>query len=134
MSDINNILCIVTGGDDQNSINQLINALQALSLHFTPLSYKVKLGETPLPPRPNLVTLPREAFYSTSTQVPLLNAINRIVSEWIMVYPPGIPLIIPGERLDEATLAYIIHSRYIVPYNPGNQRQKPKKPLALYSD
>ncbi|HEX2938931.1 MAG TPA: arginine decarboxylase, partial [Ruminiclostridium sp.] len=48
---------------------------------------------------PKTVICPREAYYAEKKQVPLDEAEGEICGESIMIYPPGIPLAIPGERL-----------------------------------
>lgn len=46
---------------------------------------------------PFLLVRPRSAFYAPSKRIPIVDAANEISKESIMIYPPGIPLIIPGE-------------------------------------
>jgi lysine decarboxylase len=53
---------------------------------------------------------PREAFLGPQEVVPLAEATGRIAAESLAAYPPGIPNVLPGERLTEETLAYIVQS------------------------
>ena len=46
---------------------------------------------------PFLLVRPRSAFYAPSKRISIMDAANEISKESIMIYPPGIPLIIPGE-------------------------------------
>lgn len=111
LSDLNNILCVVTSGDDYDSIDQLITALRALSRQFSS-SHKRTCHVNPYTPTaPRLALSPHEAFYSDTEIVSLESAVGRIVAEWVLVYPPGIPLILPGELLDLATLHNIIQCK-----------------------
>ena len=63
-----------------------------------------------LPPdfsRCEVVVTPREAFYSAKEQINLQDSLNRISGEFVMLYPPGIPILSPGERITEEILEYI---------------------------
>lgn len=49
--------------------------------------------------RAETVLTPREAFFAETDAVPLARATDRVAAEAITPYPPGIPLVMPGERL-----------------------------------
>jgi arginine decarboxylase len=51
--------------------------------------------------------LPRDAFFAAAVQVPAEQAVGRISVEQITPYPPGIPALLPGERIDAEVLAYL---------------------------
>jgi lysine decarboxylase len=53
------------------------------------------------------VMLPRDAFISPTEDVPLEQAAGRVAAEQITPYPPGIPAVVPGERLEDAVLDYL---------------------------
>jgi arginine decarboxylase len=59
------------------------------------------------PPWGELAMTPREAFLGAQEAVPAGDAIDRIAAESLATYPPGIPNVLPGERLTAETLAYI---------------------------
>jgi arginine decarboxylase len=50
---------------------------------------------------------PREAFFAPQEVVPVEEAVGRIATESLAAYPPGIPNVLPGERLTAETLDYI---------------------------
>jgi len=50
---------------------------------------------------------PREAYLGPQVAVPAASAAGRIAAESLATYPPGIPNVLPGERLTEETLAYV---------------------------
>lgn len=106
LSDLYNILCIVTPGDSQIEAEILVNALQELSknrIENTDLADpKVLLPEIPV-----LALTPRDAFYAETELVPFDDSAGRIVAEFIMIYPPGIPIFIPGEIVTKENLDYI---------------------------
>jgi len=80
------------------------------------LALKEALGGPPLPPfsRPPLplVAEPElplgQAWRAASQAVPLAAAAGRIAAEPICPYPPGIPLLIPGERIDGPRAAWLV--------------------------
>jgi len=69
------------------------------------------LAETPVPPAPwlshELVASPREAFLGVAETVPVDDAVGRVSSEAIAGYPPGIPALLPGERITAEVVAYL---------------------------
>jgi lysine decarboxylase len=52
--------------------------------------------------------LPRDAYFADHAKVPTAEAVHRIAAEMITPYPPGIPVILPGERLTEPVLTYLV--------------------------
>jgi arginine decarboxylase len=61
----------------------------------------------PPPPWGELVMTPREAFLGSQQSVPAAQAVGRVAAESLATYPPGIPNVLPGERLTAETLDYI---------------------------
>ncbi|MFB1051894.1 aminotransferase class I/II-fold pyridoxal phosphate-dependent enzyme [Paraliobacillus sp. JSM ZJ581] len=106
LSDMYNILCIITPGDTSIETNKLIHALRHLSSIYqaNPTNKQI---EVTIPPIPKLSITPRDAFYSETETILLKESAGRISAESIMVYPPGIPIFIPGEIITEANLAYV---------------------------
>lgn len=107
MSDLYNILCIITPGDTERETGILIEALQALSSEFINASADLIKPTVMLPDIPVLALTPRDAFYAETEIVPFSESAGRIIAEFIMVYPPGIPIFIPGEIISEENLAYV---------------------------
>lgn len=64
----------------------------------------------PPPPWGEPVMTPREAFLGPQEVVPLEQAAGRVAAESLAAYPPGIPNVLPGERLTQETLHYIVES------------------------
>lgn len=106
LSDLYNILCILTPGDTKETVDLLIRALEHLSR-----DYRHQLNACPihvqLPPIPVLAATPREAFYAETETVPLRESVGRIIAEFIMVYPPGVPILLPGEIIEQESVDYI---------------------------
>ena len=108
LSDLYNILCIITNGDTKNEADILLTALQDLSQEFKHLAASGNNhAEVLLPTIPVLALSPREAFYSETEVVAIDESVGRIISEFIMVYPPGIPIFIPGEIITQENIDYI---------------------------
>lgn len=106
MSDLYNILCIITPGDTKKEADILIEALNVLSQEYHHLPGQVA-AQVILPDIPKLALTPRDAFYAKTEVVPISEAVGRIIAEFVMVYPPGIPIFIPGEIITKDNLSYI---------------------------
>jgi len=106
LSDLYNILCLVTMADTKKEMNLLINALTRLSKAYDSEA-TVVIPNVKAPEIPALAMSPRDAFYSETETILLAEANNRISAEFIMVYPPGIPIFIPGEVITEDNIKYI---------------------------
>jgi arginine decarboxylase len=107
LSDLYNILCIITPGDTEKETDILVNALKEMS---NELKQQDDVDHKPLvllPNIPRLALTPRDAFYAETEVVPFEQSAGRIIAEFIMVYPPGIPIFIPGEIITEENLTYI---------------------------
>ncbi|MFD2628246.1 aminotransferase class I/II-fold pyridoxal phosphate-dependent enzyme [Oceanobacillus kapialis] len=106
LSDLYNILCIITPGDSTETIEKLLIALGQLEETMRPLSSKKDVQVT-IPEIPRLALAPRDAFYAETEVIPFNTAAGRISAESIMVYPPGIPIFIPGEIITNENIEYI---------------------------
>lgn len=108
LSDLYNILCLITPGDTERETEALIQALKTLSAECKKNEFTTgEKTEVLLPDIPVLALTPRDAFYSETEVVPFEQSAGRIIAEFIMVYPPGIPIFIPGEIITEENLLYI---------------------------
>lgn len=108
LSDLYNILCLVTIGDSLETISPLIQALCQMSETAHIQAKELIDIQTLIPELPELRLTPRRAFYSETETIPLKDAVGRIMAEVIYVYPPGIPVLIPGEIITKNNLHYIV--------------------------
>ena len=99
LSDFYNVLGLITIGDTDESVDKLINALKDISEKYYGKGNKLKREFLKMPPIPEQVLNPREAFYSEKNKVLFSESEGKICGEMIMAYPPGIPVITPGERI-----------------------------------
>lgn len=106
LSDLYNVLCVVTIGDTKQTVRALVSALREIASRFRPRD--VREEKISLPPIPELAFLPREAYYAETRKMPLTQAAGKIVAEMLMAYPPGIPLIAPGEILTQEIIDYVM--------------------------
>ncbi|WP_226034582.1 aminotransferase class I/II-fold pyridoxal phosphate-dependent enzyme [Aquibacillus saliphilus] len=106
LSDLYNILCIITPGDTAREVNLLIDALFKLASdqEFTASEKSIKVT---IPDIPLLAFSPREAFYAETEIINMNESAGKISAESIMVYPPGIPIFIPGEIITSENIDYI---------------------------
>lgn len=107
LSDLYNILCIVSFGDTELEVDQLIGALTQLSKDYRNKPAACAKSAIYIPDIPVLALSPRDAFYSETEVIPFDESAGRTIAEFIMVYPPGIPVLIPGEIISDDNLAYI---------------------------
>ncbi|WP_134685889.1 aminotransferase class I/II-fold pyridoxal phosphate-dependent enzyme [Brevibacillus migulae] len=106
MSDLYNILCFVTAGDTEETIQALVGALRDLSVEFSHAQPEER-PKISLPKIPVVSLSPRDAFYAETETIPLEESAGRIITEFLMVYPPGIPIFLPGEVITEDNIEYI---------------------------
>ncbi|WZY01038.1 aminotransferase class I/II-fold pyridoxal phosphate-dependent enzyme [Bacillus sp. FSL W7-1360] len=107
LSDLYNILCVITLGDDEESIHMLLSALENLATRYRRTETIATTIPVELPEIPTLALSPREAFYAETEVIPFDQSAGRIIAEFIMVYPPGIPILSPGELITTENLAYV---------------------------
>ena len=104
LSDLYNILGIISVGDTNENIENLINALKDISSK----NKKKEFTDLPLIPHsPKMIVSPRDAFYSLKKRVSLDMSEGEISGEMIMAYPPGIPVICMGERITKEIIDFI---------------------------
>lgn len=98
----------ITHGDDRETTGQLLEALRDLARAAPDLPGGPRV-EVPSPTelRMEQAVLPRDAFFGPAEAVPVAEAAGRVAAEMITPYPPGIPAVLPGERLTEPVLAYL---------------------------
>ena len=106
--DIGNILAIVTAGDRELEIERLISALSEIKRLYggDPTGM---LNSEYIPP--DVALPPQQAFFAEKEAVPLRFSIGRVCAEFVMCYPPGIPILAPGERITEAIVSYILYAK-----------------------
>lgn len=106
--DIGNILAIISVGDTPLMIERLISSLSEIErLHKGPTSGMLDHEYI----SPEVVTTPKRAFYAPKRAVPIEKSAGMVSGEFVMCYPPGIPVLAPGERITRDILEYIVYAK-----------------------
>jgi arginine decarboxylase len=116
LADLFNIVALYTIGTTQEASDALIHGVRELAREdrpvdiFSPsgvLDRRVKTGTYQLPKIPPIRLIPRDAFLADTEFVPFKNSAGRICAEVITPYPPGIPVISPGEQITPEIIDYL---------------------------
>lgn len=103
MSDRTGIVCLVTVGDTSETVERLVRAVALLpqrpGLQIATTCPRVA-GEAIAPGEQALT--PREAYFAPSHAAPLALAVGEVAAEAVIPYPPGIPVLTPGEIISGA--------------------------------
>lgn len=102
--DTSNILAYVSVGDRRQELERLVGALSEISRRF-----RREPSQLPAYAMPGVVSKisPQEAFYAPQESLPIEQCIGRICCEIVMSYPPGIPILAPGEEVTAEAVDYI---------------------------
>ena len=106
--DIGNILAYLSIGDRPQELERLVSALAEIRRRFQ-MDSNGLLSQEYIDPE--VVTSPQEAFYAAKRSMPLKDSAGMVCSEFVMCYPPGIPILAPGERITQDILDYIEYAR-----------------------
>lgn len=106
LSDLYNILCVFSFGDTKEKVDKLITALEEISAEQSKRQI-VKSEVLDIPNIPESVLTPREAFNSMTISIPLADSVGLISAEFLMAYPPGIPILCPGEIITQEIVDYV---------------------------
>jgi lysine decarboxylase len=104
LSDMNNILCFITAGSSTEDIKKLTSALTYFDENKKIMDNEFEIE---LPNIPPLKMLPTLTFSKTPELIPFSESAGAISYDVICPYPPGIPLLIPGEIITEEVVEFI---------------------------
>jgi arginine decarboxylase len=105
-ADLRQIICSITIGDTSASVKKLLDALRSMAADKRP-SIRHETEVAPPAGLPKLEISPREAYFANARAVPIQQAIGHVVAENVIPYPPGIPLLVPGEVMEQRHLDYL---------------------------
>jgi arginine decarboxylase len=110
LSDERHILACFTLGNDDQATAALIAGIRALA----DWARSQGQGKGPPPDLPRLrepptemAMTPAEAFFGRTEAVPLNRAAGRVAAEMVAPYPPGIPRLVPGQRIEAVHVAFL---------------------------
>lgn len=106
--DIGNILAYISVGDRKRDIERLISALAEIKRRFGKPGTGMLTQEYI---NPIVAEAPRKAFYADKISLPLDETAGRVCSEFVMCYPPGIPILAPGELITSEIIQYIKYAK-----------------------
>ena len=106
--DIANLLAYVSVGDRPKDIERLVAALAEIRRNYRKDPSKTLKMEYI---DPVVVCGPQDAFYAEKESLPIQETKGRICAEFVMCYPPGIPILAPGEEITDEILTYIRYAK-----------------------
>ncbi len=106
--DIGNILAYISMGDRQKDIERLVSALSEIRRRY-------KRDKTGMLRQeyitPKVVLPPQKAFYSEKYSLKIEESSGHVCTEFVMCYPPGIPILAPGEEITPEIIHYIQYAK-----------------------
>lgn len=106
--DLGNILAYLSIGDRKRDVERLVSALSEIRRLYGKTRAGMMTNEY-IPP--DVAVTPQFAFYAPKESLPIEETAGRICSEFVMCYPPGIPILAPGERVTDKILDYIRYAK-----------------------
>lgn len=133
LGDIANVLAYISIGDRERDMERLISALVEIRRNYSRDNAGMFTQEYI---EPKVAVSPQNAFYAEKESLPLMETKGRICSEFVMCYPPGIPILAPGEEITGEILEYIVYARdkgcsMTGPEDPGIRRLNVLKELRI---
>ena len=108
LADARNVLLLLSYADGERETERLFAALRGMAEENAPMcTSRGAASFLTLPPIPETALVPRDAYFARSEYVAVGAAEGRVAAETIVFYPPGIPVLAPGDVIDGATLAYL---------------------------
>ena len=109
LGDIGNILAYISIGDRMREVERLVSALYDISRRYRKDRSGMFDHEYI---NPSVVMTPQEAFYAAKEEmIPIRETNGRVCTEFVMCYPPGIPILAPGERITQEIIDYILYAK-----------------------
>lgn len=106
--DLGNVLAYLSIGDRFQEVERLVSALAEIKRRFKGDPSGLLTQEYI---EPIVVKSPQEAFYAAKKSLPIMETEGQICSEFVMCYPPGIPVLAPGEMITSDILKYISYAK-----------------------
>ena len=107
--DLGNLLAYLSIGDRHRDIERLVGALSEVRRRFGKKDKANLMKQEYIDPQ--VAVSPQDAFYADKESLPLRETEGRVCSEFVMCYPPGIPILAPGERITGPILDYIEYAK-----------------------
>lgn len=105
LEDLYNVLVSITFGNSERDIETLVSSLMQIATRSN-VSDKT-VGGLGFPEIPKKVMLPRDAMWSKWRHVPLCESAGEVCADIVSPYPPGVPVICPGEVVSDDIVEYL---------------------------
>ena len=102
--DIGNVLAYISVGDRKRDIERLAEIKRRFGKDGADMLTQEYIS-------PVIAETPRKAFYADKLSLPLEETAGEVCSEFVMCYPPGIPILAPGELITEEIIEYIKYAK-----------------------
>ena len=107
-SDLSSVILFLTIGDTPSSVDQLVGGFAALCAERTVVAARTPPRSSGAAIGPGVQAMtPRNAFFAAARTVPLAAAAGEVAAELVTPYPPGIPVLAPGEVITADKLDYL---------------------------
>ncbi|GAC1535072.1 MAG: aminotransferase class I/II-fold pyridoxal phosphate-dependent enzyme [Acidimicrobiales bacterium] len=110
-ADLRRLVCSITVADDETMVDALVDGFSALAESIEAGPPAAAIASQWPEGVPDMVLSPREASQDAGRPVALARSVGLVATEMVMPYPPGIPLLVPGERVTEAVLTALAQLR-----------------------
>ncbi|HEX8805960.1 MAG TPA: hypothetical protein VF741_03380, partial [Candidatus Aquilonibacter sp.] len=116
LADLFNVVALFTIGTTRDAAERLVSAFEEMAREDRPLDMyapsgileqRLKRGTYHMPTIPPMRMLPRDAFLADTELVEFRKSVGRICAETISPYPPGIPVLAPGEEITPELIDYL---------------------------
>ena len=111
MAGATTVTLVVSLGNDSRDLDRCVSGVEQLAkrqrgarVHTSPLLHILALQT---PPMGRQVLVPRDAFFARKARVPIPESAGKISGESVVPYPPGIPVLVPGEEISSEIVEYL---------------------------
>ena len=106
--DIGTIMAYISIGDRMQDIERLVGALSDIRRLYKKDKEELSYVDSVIP---KVICSPQESFYAPKESLPIQETAGRVCGESVMCYPPGIPILSPGEKITEEIIGHILYAR-----------------------
>ena len=106
--DIGNIMAYISIGDRIQDIERLVGAFEDIKRLYSKTPEDLAFVDSV---QPEVIYSPQKSFYSEKISVPIEESAGTICGESVMCYPPGIPILAPGELITQKIIDHILYAR-----------------------
>lgn len=106
--DLGSIMAYISIGDRVRDIERLVGALEDIKRLYQKDARNLACVDFI---EPEVVRSPKQSFYAKKVSLPIKESAGHVCGEFVMCYPPGIPILAPGELITEDIIEHILFSK-----------------------